>query len=158
MSGSRSSAAHARAHLDAHDLAEAAAPQLVLDRPQQVVGLVGHREVGVARDPEDVVVDDLHAGEELVEVLRDQVLERDERAAVADGDEAREHLLRHLHAREGLLPGLRVAHQHGERERQVGDVRERPAEPDRERREDREDLALEALVELRAVAVRSTSR
>ena len=36
------------------DLAEAAAAQLGLDRLQQVVGLVGDREVGVARDAEDV--------------------------------------------------------------------------------------------------------
>ena len=41
--------------LDAHDLAEAAAAQLVLDRLQQVVGLVGDREVGVAGDAEDRV-------------------------------------------------------------------------------------------------------
>ena len=54
--------------LDADDLAEAPAAQLVLDRLQQVVGLVGDREVGVARDAEDVVVEDLHAREERVEV------------------------------------------------------------------------------------------
>ena len=41
--------------LDAHDLAEAPAAQLVLDRLQQVVGLVGDLEVGVARDAEDAV-------------------------------------------------------------------------------------------------------
>ena len=72
------------ADLDAHDLAEAPPAQLVLDRAHEVVGLVGDREVGVAGDAEDRVVDDLHAREQDVEVLGDQVLERDERAAVAD--------------------------------------------------------------------------
>ena len=38
--------------------------------PQQVVGLVGDLEVGVARDAEDAVVEDLHAREQRVEVLR----------------------------------------------------------------------------------------
>ena len=78
-----------------------AAAQLVLDGAQQVVGLVRDREVGVARHPEEVVPQDLHAGEELVEVPRDHRLERDERV-LADRHEARQHLLRHLHAREGL--------------------------------------------------------
>ena len=83
MSCSRSSRVHARADLDAHDLAEAPPAQLVLDGLQQVVGLVGDLEVGVARDAEDVVVEDLHAREQLVEVRGDDLLERDERAAVA---------------------------------------------------------------------------
>ena len=144
--------AHAGPDLDPHDLAEAALAQLLLDGAEQVVGLVVDREVGVARDPEDVVVDDLHAREERVQVLGDQALERDERPAVTDREEARQHLLRHLHARERLLRGLRVADEHRERQRQVRDVGERPAEPDGERRQDREDLALEALGQLLAVA------
>ena len=56
--------------LDAHDLAEAAPAQLGLDRLEEVVGLVGDLEVGVARDAEDAVVEDLHAREERVEVAR----------------------------------------------------------------------------------------
>ena len=39
--------------LEPHDLAEAPAAQLGLDGLQQVVGLVGDLEVGVARDAED---------------------------------------------------------------------------------------------------------
>ena len=46
--------AHAGADLDPHGLAEAPRAQLVLDGLQQVVGLVGDREVGVAGDAEDV--------------------------------------------------------------------------------------------------------
>ena len=44
---------HVGAHLEPHDLAEAAPAQLVLHGAQQVVGLVGDREVGVARHAED---------------------------------------------------------------------------------------------------------
>ena len=73
------------------------------------------------------------------------------RAPVADRHEARQHLLRHLHAREGLHVGDGVAHDHAQRQREVGDVGERPPEADGERRQDREDLAPEALVEALAV-------
>ena len=45
--------------------AEAPAPQLVLHRAQQVIRLVRDGEVRVARDPEEVVAEDLHAGKEL---------------------------------------------------------------------------------------------
>jgi hypothetical protein len=103
------------------------------------------------------VVDDLHAREQRVEVLGDQVLERHERLAVADRHEARQHLLRHLHARERLQPADRVAHDDAEREREVGDVGERPSQPDRQRRQDREDLAAEALVERRSLLVRDVA-
>ncbi len=67
------------ADLDAHDLAEAPAAQLVLDRLQQVGGVVGDLQVGVAGDPEDVVVGDLHAGEQRVEMAGDHVLQRQQR-------------------------------------------------------------------------------
>ena len=133
--------------LDAHDLAEAPAPQLVLDRLEQVVGLVGDREVGVAGDAEDRGVDDLHAREELVEVLGDQLLERHEGVPVGQRHEARQHLGRDLHAGEHLRVADRVVDDDAERQREVGDVGERAPEADRERRQDREDLAPEALVE-----------
>ena len=72
--------AHRGVDLEAHDLAEAPAAQLGLDRAQQVVGLVGDLEVRVAGDAEDAVVDDLHAREERVEVAGDEVLERRRRS------------------------------------------------------------------------------
>jgi hypothetical protein len=138
---------HRRGDLEPHDLAEAARAELVLDRAEQVVRLVGDGEVGIAGDPEDVVAEDLHPREELVEVARDHVLERDE-AALADLEEARQHLLRHLHAREGLVARDRVAQPHGEAEREVRDVRERAPRADRERRQHREDLLREEAVDL----------
>ena len=55
---------HGRSDLDAHHLAEAPPAQLVLDGLQQVGGLVGHLEVGVARHAKDVVVDDLDSREQ----------------------------------------------------------------------------------------------
>ena len=107
----------ARAHLQPHDLAEAPPAQLRLDRLEQVVGLVGDGEVGVARDAKGRVRDDLHAAEEAVEVVGDHGLHRHERAApLADPDEARQPLLRHLHAREARLVARRVAHEHAEAE------------------------------------------
>ena len=78
------------ADLDPDDVAEAAAAQLELDRLEQVVRLVRDLEVGVARQPERRALADLHLREERLEEVRDHVLERDEEAARADLDEARE--------------------------------------------------------------------
>ena len=86
----------------------------------------------------------LHAGEQRLEVLGDDVLERHE-PLLADGDEPVEDR-RHLDPGEVLLAGLRVAHQHGEVERQPGDVGERVRGVDRERGQDREDPLLEQLL------------
>ena len=104
------------------------------------------REVGVARDPEEVVLDDLHAREERVEVGGDDLLEQHVRP-VADLHQARQDG-RHLDAREEALAGVGVAHGHRERQRQVADVRERVAGVDRERRQHREDLVEEAPAQL----------
>ncbi len=66
-------------HLEADGRAEPAAQQFLLQRLQQVLGVVLlDLEVLVARHAERVVLDDLHAREQLVEVLGDDVLERDE--------------------------------------------------------------------------------
>ena len=63
--------------LEPHGATEAAAAQLDLDRGQQVVGLLLlEGEVGVAGDPEGEVLLDDHAGEQLVEVGGDHLLER----------------------------------------------------------------------------------
>ena len=134
--------------LEPDDLAEAPAAQLVLDRGEQVVGLVGDVEVGVARDAEEAVGDDLHAGKQRVQVLGDDVLERDERA-LADLDKARQHLLRDLHARVELGLERRVVQVHEQAQRQVRDVGKRPARTDRQRRQHREDVLEEVALEPR---------
>ena len=73
---------HPGGDLEPHHLAEAAAAELVLDRLQEVVGLVGDREVGVAGDAEVAVVDHVDPREEGVQVGRDHLLQRDEGEAV----------------------------------------------------------------------------
>jgi hypothetical protein len=79
-------------------------------------------------------------------VARDHGLQRDERV-VADLEEARQHLLRHLHAGEALGAVERVAQQHGETEGEVRDVGERPPGADAERRERGEDLLVEVAID-----------
>ncbi len=150
---------HPGGDLQPHDLAEAAAADLVLDRLQEVVGLVGNGEIGVAGDPEVAVVDHLGAGEEQVEVGGDRLLQRHEGLAVlAERQEAAEQLLRHLDPGDDLGPALGIAQQHAEAEREVGDVGEGAAEPDHQRRQRREDLLVEAGVDLAAAPPRSRCR
>ena len=107
--------------------------------------------------PERGLLDDLHLREEPVEEVRDHVLERDQQAALADRDEARQ-ALGHLHAREALLARLGVADDHAEREREARDVRERLARADRERRQHRVDPLREGRLELVAARPRSRRR
>ena len=138
---------HRPLDLQADDLAEAAPAQLLLDGQQQVVRLVLlDRDVGVARHPEQVVVDDLHAREQGVQVGGDDLLDQDVRAG-AHLPQSGQHR-RHLDAREAVLALVRVAHGDRQRQRQVADVREGMRRVDRERRQDREDLVEEALPQL----------
>ena len=68
-----------RGHLQPHRRAEPAPGQLPLQRLQQVlVAVLVDLELGVAGDPEQVVLDDLHAGEQLAQVGGDQLLHRQE--------------------------------------------------------------------------------
>ncbi|MET3801824.1 hypothetical protein ABID70_001779 [Clavibacter michiganensis] len=143
---------HVVRDLEADGRAEPAAQQLLLEGLDEVLGLVLlDLHVLVARDAEDVVLDDLHAGEQRLELVRDEVLERDEvdgaRARVRrERHEARQHL-RHLDARELLAVRLRVADAHREVERQAGDVGERVRGIHRERHEHGEYLLGEQLVQ-----------
>jgi hypothetical protein len=87
-------------------------------------------------------------------VVGDHVLQRHQQRGLRRGllerDEARQDLRRDLHAREHRLVGDRVAHEHGEAQRQVGDVRERAPGRDRQRRQRGEDRLLEVPGQLRA--------
>ena len=68
-------------HLQPDRRTETAAGQFPLQCLQQVlVAVVVHLQFGVAGYPEYVVLDDLHAGEQLPEVGRDELLDREERA------------------------------------------------------------------------------
>ena len=69
---------HVVGDLEPDGRAEPAAQQLLLERLDEVLGLVLlDLDVLVARDAEHVVLEDLHAGEEVAEVVGDEVLERD---------------------------------------------------------------------------------
>ena len=81
--------------------------------------------------------DDLHAGEQQVQVGGDDVLEGDV-AAVARRHPAVDDR-RDLDAREVLLAGLGVAQHQGEVQREARDVGEGVGRVDRQRREHRED-------------------
>ena len=74
--------------------------------------------------------------------MRNRVLERDEGTALADGEEPRQRL-RHVDAREAPLTAGFVAREDAEVQCQGGDVRKRRRGAHGERRQDRQDLALE---------------
>ncbi len=139
--------------LETHRGAEAPAQQLLLEGLEEVLCVVLlDLEVLVAGDPEGVDLEHLHAGEEALEVLADDVLERHE-PLVAERDEAAEDR-RHLHPGEVLLAVLGVAHEHGEVQREAGDVGERVGRVDGKGRQHREDAVLEQpLARLLLVAV-----
>ena len=146
--------AHRPVDLEPHDLAEAAAPELLLDRLQQVVGLVGDVVVRVARDPEERVVGHLHAretGSPRLAAIRSSSGTRVVPVSPISTKRPQQ-LLRHLDPGDDLGALVRVAEADGQAQRQVRDVRERPAEPDRQRGQRREDALLEHAVELLALA------
>ena len=139
--------------LEPNGLAEAAAAQLHLDRGQQVVRLfVLHRQVGVAGDPEGDVIHDVHPREQLLEVLGDDLLQRDEPLAVRQHHEAGKQR-RNLDAGEALLIGGGILDDDTQVERQAGDVGERVTGVHRQGREHREDPPIELLAEPLAVVV-----
>ena len=141
---------HRPLDLEPDGLAEPPPAKLFLDREQKVVGLVLlDREVGVAGHPEEVVLLDLHAREQRVEVGLDDLVDEDE-AMRLDLHEAGQDL-RDLDPREPTFAGLRVAQPDGDRQGQRRDVREWMAWVHRERREDRKDLVEEALAKCRMV-------
>ncbi len=140
---------HRRVDLEPHRLRRAAAAQQFgAERREQVLGLVDlDLDVGVAGDPEDVERLDLHAREEQIEVRRNHLLDGHEAPAARDLEKARQER-RHLDASEAGLAGQRIARDHGQVEREVGDVRERMRRIDGERRQHREDPVLEHLGQL----------
>ncbi len=92
------------------------------------------------------VVQHLHAREQRAQVVGDDLLERDEGRGALERHEARQQLLGHLHPRHVLRLRHRIPQQHRQAQRQVGDVREVPPQPDGQRGEHGEDLLAEARV------------
>ena len=144
---------HRPRHLDARDLAEAPAAQLELDRLEQVVGLVGDLEVGVAGDAEDRALEHVHPREERRQEVRQHLLERHEAIALADREKARQ-AFGNLDACKALLAVFRIAHEDRQADREAGDVRERLTGPNSERCQHRIDVARVSPLELLPLVVR----
>ncbi len=130
--------------LQAHRRPEAAPHEFLLQGLEEVLGVVLlDLQVLVAGDPEGVVLQDLHAREQLFQVVggRDDVLDGD--VAAGGGLQEAGQQRRHLHAREVLVAADRVPHHDGQVQGEAGDVREGVRGVDGQGREDREDLVPE---------------
>ena len=143
-------------NLQADRRTETTAQKLLLQGLQQVLCIVlFHLKILVTGHAEDVVLHDLHAREEGVQVLSNDVFECNVAALAAGsvggaGTVHRDHavqLIRHLHAGEQLLAGLRVTHQHRKVQRQTRNVREGVRRVNRQRGQNREDVLHELLTQ-----------
>jgi hypothetical protein len=105
---------------------EPAAGQFPLQGLQQIlVAILFDLEIGIAGDPEQMPFDYFHAGEELIQMCRDQVLDREKTRLVGrfdlqsdialpgDRDESR-HVVRHLDPGEPVDVVFRIAHRDGQ--------------------------------------------
>ncbi len=141
----------ARVDLDAHRVAAVAAAQLGLDGLEQVLPLLlVDLEVPVARHAEGVGAAQPRGREELLHVAGDHVLDEHEgarRAVDPHAEEAAEHRGHLEHAEAGLLPLVLAGEHDAEVDALVAEVGERVPRVDRERRQHREDVGAEALVE-----------
>ena len=128
------------ADLEPDDVAEPAPRQSRLQRLEQVVRVARHRDVRVSSEPKGAEHPGAVADEGRQEVL-DRVFDGDLHAARTDLEEAG-NVSRHADADEmRVIPASgRDADVEGERL----DVRERGGEPDRDRRQKREDVPLPA--------------
>ena len=128
-------------HLQSHRGAEPASGQFPLQLLQQVlVAVFLDLQVGVAGHPERLLLHHFHAGEQLLEVRGDQILQRKEVVGAAPHLDEPVDVVGHLHPGEALTAGLRVANDDGQVEAQTADVRERVGRVDGQRGEHREDL------------------
>ena len=158
ISSSRHSSSRTSSLIDGVDLESHRVPELRasmqdrLDRLQEVLVLVVELEVGVAGHPERHPVQELHPGEEPVEVGGDHLLEGNEPEPVGQRHEPREER-RDLDAGEALPARLGVADDDRQVQRQVRDIRKRVRRVDRQRGEDRVHVLLERRLQLAAVGV-----
>ena len=145
---------HGRVDLEADDPSELrAAVQDRLDGLEEVLVLVLEVEVGVAGHAEGVLRrrTSMPGNSESSRAAISCSSGRN-RSPSAQRDEAREQR-RDLHPGEPVVARRRVADEHGEVEREVGDVGERMGRVDRERGEDGEHALVEHLAELGPVGV-----
>ena len=135
---------------------ETTAQKLLLQSLQQVLCIVlFHLKILVTGHAEDVVLHNLHAREEGIQVLSNDVFQSNVAALAARSVGGartihRDHtvqLIGHLHAREQLLAGLRVTHQHRKVQRQTRNVGEGMRRVNRQRSQNRENVAHEILTQ-----------
>ena len=123
---------------------EPAPSQFTLKGLEQVLRFVlFNLDVFVSGDAERVALQDLHAGEQRVQVCCDDVLEWDE-PTVVEWDEPRQCWW-HLDPGEMFFFGLWVAYNNCEVQRQAGDVWKWVSWIDSQRRQHCEDLLVEEL-------------
>ena len=139
--------------LEPDDVAEAPAQQLCLDGLEQIVGVAGDGEVGIARDAEHGVAD-LVARDHCREEVQDRVLDRNAGAVAADLDEPRQ-VVGHVDADEPRCGLGAVGGDDADVQRQRGQQRERGGRADRDRCQERLDLAPEALRQRSQLAARA---
>ena len=145
-------ARHPLGDLQPHHGGEAALAELLLDHFQQVLGgLLVAVDVGVAGHPEGVGLDDLHAGEQAVEVVGDHLFERHEAERLRHLHPARQHV-RRLDPGEAGRRVSRRLDRDGERQADVRDEREGVGGVDRQRRQHGEELAVELVGEVAPLA------
>ena len=135
---------------------ETTAQKLLLQSLQQVLCIVlFHLKILVTGHAEDVVLHNLHAREEGVQVLSNDVFQSNVAALTARsvggaGTIHRDHtvqLIGHLHTSEQFLAGLRVTHQHRKVQRQTRNVREGVRRVNSQRGQNREDILHELLAQ-----------
>lgn len=136
--------------LQPHRRPEAPPEQLLLQGLHEVLrDVLVNVEVLVARDAEDVVLDDLHALEELAEMGGDHILKRDE-PILGRRHEPRQ-LGGNLHSGEHRVIGRRVPHHDGQIQAQSRNIRKRVCRVDRQRRQHGPDALPEQFAQLRTL-------
>src|ERR1035438_9602722 len=108
------------------------------------VNPLNYREIGIAGDPEHVVLGDGHGREERAEMGGDDLFHQDDPLPVRKDHETGQQG-RRLYPGGALVAATRIHHADHQIQREVGDVRERMALVDGERSEYREDLPVEHL-------------
>ena len=141
---------HPAVDLEPDGRAEPPAAELRLQSPEQVLGVVVvELEIAGPGHAERVVGQELHPGEQELQVGGDHVLEGHERRLFPGRHEPRQQR-RDLDAREPRAAVRRVAQPYRQVQGQVRDVREWVARVDRQRGEHREDALDEVGVQRRA--------
>ena len=155
-------------HLEADHLAPLALLQLLLDLNEKVLRLLLiEREIRISLDPVCRRADDVIVLEQRTDVPADHLLEKDHGPSsvrharkLDDARKDRGHLDRRkfeavllLSLLHELLAAVLRGNESPDVQRLVPDERERPGRVERHRREDRVDISLEVLIEIRALLI-----